>query len=118
MNNVTRAKITNDRIKILTTIDAELKRIYLVGFHKQQANVRGRCELKKFLESLRTEGHIKDDYIIEVSSPTPIDGKTLNNTFKMYEKMGFKREQKNGRPDKLKEKVNAFIGKLSTCNVE
>lgn len=116
LNGKIYAYIDNDEMKILTTIYGKEKLIELNGFYKQKPYVRGRCQLKLFLEYLIENKHIQDDYIIEVTSPTSIDGKTENNTFRMYQNIGFNRVQSpmlpGWFPDVLQQKVGILIKRL------
>ena len=112
-NGKTYASIDNDEISILTAIFKKDKLIKLIGFYKKKPRVRGRCQLNLFLDYLKNKGHINDDYIVRVVKPTPTDGKTLNNTFKMYTNMGFNRVQTpTDGLEPLEQRVDILIQKL------
>jgi hypothetical protein len=108
-------KLDNPNVKILTTINHDDKIIELIGFYKYNPNVKGKCVLRNLLKHLLTNGYIDETYDVEVMSPTPKEGKTLNNTIRMYKNMGFNQKPpKPGKPVVLKENIKKLLNKL--CN--
>lgn len=97
----------NNKILIATSIYKKKRLIKLGFFYKHHSSVSGRCELKLFLEYLLKNGYIDGEYTMRVISPQPIKGKTIDNTYKMYENIGFTRSN-----NILQEKVKVLLKKL------
>ena len=102
------ADVENDKILIATSIYKNNQLIKLGIFYKNHSSVSGRCELKKFLDYLIVNGYVDDEYTMRVISPRAIKGKTIDNTYEMYENMGFRRSNN----DILEEKVKVLLKKL------
>lgn len=108
-------KLVNQNIKILINIDRTEKVVELVGFYKLNPHVKGRCVLRNLLQHLLINDIIDNTYDVEVMSPTPINGKTMNNTIRMYKNMGFNHKPPEiGKPNVLRENVKKLLSKLCT----
>lgn len=106
------ASINNNQMFIDTMIVPREKLIKLGLWEKKKKHVRGGDELKKFLKHLLNRGLIEGGYTMRVISPEPIEGKTINNTYRMYQRIGFKRIE-----NILEEKVEVLIKHLQNIKM-
>jgi hypothetical protein len=84
--------LINKFVKIMMVIEEQNdeQKVSLNGFYKEKMGPgKARCVLKALLIEVVLKNIITNKHTLYVQSPTTKDGKTEEDTVKMYEKMGF-----------------------------